>query len=68
MKERENFLDKNTLIAVALVFVAWLSWDAYMRKKYPMQTRGESLQEREETREKNQKEYSRENSLKSKKE
>ena len=35
MKEKEHFLDKNTLIAVALVFCAWLSWDAYMRKKYP---------------------------------
>ncbi len=35
MKEKENFLDKNTLISVALIFVAWLSWDAYMRKKYP---------------------------------
>ena len=34
MKE-ESFLDKNTLISVALVFVAWLCWDAYMRKKYP---------------------------------
>ena len=35
MKEKENFLDKNTLIAIALLFVAWLSWDAYMKKKYP---------------------------------
>ena len=35
MKEKENFLDKNTLISVALIFVAWLGWDAYMRKKYP---------------------------------
>ncbi len=38
MKERENFLDKNTLIAVALVFLAWFTWDAYMRKKYPQKT------------------------------
>ena len=37
MKEKESFLDKNTLIAVALVFVAWLGWDSYMRKKYPQQ-------------------------------
>ena len=38
---KENFLDKNTLIAVALIFVAWLSWDAYMKKKYPSKRRGE---------------------------
>ncbi len=35
MKEKEHFLDKNTLIAVVLVFLAWFAWDAYMRKKYP---------------------------------
>lgn len=35
MKEKENFLDKNTLIAIAMVFIAWFSWDTYMRKKYP---------------------------------
>ena len=34
-QDKDTFLDKNTLISVALVFVAWLSWDAYMRKKYP---------------------------------
>ena len=28
-------MDKSTLIAVVLVFVSWLAWDAYMRKKYP---------------------------------
>ena len=39
---KENFLDKNTLIAVALVFMAWLSWDAYMRKKYPSRKGGKS--------------------------
>ena len=35
MKEKEHFLDKNTLISVILVFIAWFAWDAYMRKKYP---------------------------------
>ena len=35
MKEKDHFMDKNTLIAVVLIFVAWFSWDAYMRKKYP---------------------------------
>ena len=36
MKEKENFLDKNTLFAIVLVFMAWFAWDAYMRKKYPV--------------------------------
>ena len=35
MKEKDHFMDKNTLIAVGLIFVAWFSWDAYMRKNYP---------------------------------
>ena len=35
MKEKENFMDKNTLIAVVVIFAAWLGWDAYMRKNYP---------------------------------
>ena len=35
MKKKESFLDKNTVIAVILVFVAWFAWDAYMREKYP---------------------------------
>ena len=35
MKEKDHFMDKNTLIAVVLIFVAWFSWDAYMRKNYP---------------------------------
>ena len=35
IKKEESFLDKNTLIAVVVVCLAWLSWDAYMRKKYP---------------------------------
>ena len=35
MKEKESFMDKNTLITVVLVFVMWFCWDSYMRKKYP---------------------------------
>ncbi len=35
MKEKNHFMDKNTLIAVGLIFIAWFSWDAYMRKNYP---------------------------------
>ena len=35
MKEKEHFLDKNTVIAVIFVFAIWFAWDAYMRKKYP---------------------------------
>ena len=49
MKERENFLDKNTLIAIALVFLAWFTWDAYMRKKYPQKTNpSEVISQKEE--------------------
>ena len=40
MKEKESFMDKNTLITVALVFVMWFCWDSYMRKKYPAKNKG----------------------------
>jgi len=43
MKEKEHFLDKNTLIAVALVFLSWLAWDAHMRKKYPVTEKNEQI-------------------------
>ena len=35
MREKENFMDKNTLIAVVLIFAVWLGWDSYMRKTHP---------------------------------
>lgn len=34
-KEQENFLDKRSLLAIVLLGVCWLSWDFYMKKKYP---------------------------------
>ena len=34
-ESKENFLDTKTLIALALLFLSWLGWDYYMRKKYP---------------------------------
>ena len=44
-EKRESFLDKNTLIAVVMVCVAWLSWDAYMRKKYPKKTEKTNIEQ-----------------------
>jgi YidC/Oxa1 family membrane protein insertase len=32
---RGNFLDKKTLIAIALTMVVWIGWQSYMQKKYP---------------------------------
>ena len=40
MKAKENFMDKNTLITIVLVFVMWFCWDSYMRKKYPAKDKG----------------------------
>ncbi len=37
MNEKENFLDKNTLLAIAFTLLCWLAWDFYMKKKYPKQ-------------------------------
>ena len=34
-KDSEHFLDKNTIIAIVFVFIAWFAWDQYMRTKYP---------------------------------
>ncbi|MDE0119467.1 MAG: YidC/Oxa1 family insertase periplasmic-domain containing protein [Bdellovibrionales bacterium] len=61
MKEKENFLDKNTLIAVSLVFMTWLLWDSYMRKKYPV---GKSPITQENTAQAGRKERQRDNILK----
>ena len=33
--EKENFLDKNTILAVLFLVFAWIGWDLYMKKKYP---------------------------------
>lgn len=50
MREKENFMDKNTLITIVLVFIMWFCWDAYMRKKYPAQDKGlPVVQEKEQS-------------------
>ena len=33
--EKENFLDKNSILAIVILVFAWIGWDAYMKKKYP---------------------------------
>lgn len=35
MDENNNFLDKNTLMAVALSILFFVGWQAYMQKQYP---------------------------------
>lgn len=35
MKNDQNFLDKNTILAVLLVGLAWFGWQSYLNKKYP---------------------------------
>ena len=35
MKEENNFLDRSTIIAIALIGVCWVGWGMYMKKKYP---------------------------------
>ena len=47
MKEKEHFLDKNTLIAIILVFIGWFAWDAYMKKKYPSKKKNPVVLEEE---------------------
>ncbi len=34
MKKESHFLDKQTLLALALVFFSWFLWERYMRSKY----------------------------------
>ncbi|MDE0151470.1 MAG: membrane protein insertase YidC [Bdellovibrionales bacterium] len=36
-ENKPNFLDKQTLIALALIFMAWFLWERHMRAKYTPQ-------------------------------
>ncbi len=33
--DKPNFLDRNTIIAFALILVVWIGWSKYMDSKYP---------------------------------
>ena len=35
MEKKQTFLDKQTFLALTLVFIAWAGWERHMRKKYP---------------------------------
>jgi len=35
MNQKDNFLDKNSLIAIVLLGFCWVLWDSHMKKKYP---------------------------------
>ena len=49
--EKENFLDKNTVLAVLFLVAAWVGWDIYMKKKYP-RAPSPPLSEKKEVKEK----------------
>ena len=34
-KQKESFLDSQTVIALVLILLAWWAWDSYMKRKYP---------------------------------
>lgn len=35
MEKPESFLDKQTIFALIIIFLAWLGWERYMRLRYP---------------------------------
>ena len=35
MEKPESFLDKQTIFALIIIFLAWLGWERYMRTRYP---------------------------------
>ena len=34
-KQQTGFMESKTIIAIILVGLSWLAWQAYMKKKYP---------------------------------
>lgn len=40
---KEHFLDSKTFIAIGLLIVCWLAWDHYMKKKYPVSPKVETV-------------------------
>ncbi len=42
---KNNFLDKNSLLAIVLLGFCWLIWDAHMKKKYPNTTKKNVVKE-----------------------
>ena len=43
MEKPSSFLDKQTLFALIIIFLAWLGWERYMRTKYPSHKQRESV-------------------------
>ena len=43
MEKPSSFLDKQTLFALIIIFLAWLGWERYMRTKYPAPQRQKTI-------------------------
>ena len=54
MEQKETFLDRSTLLALALLFLCWLGWQSYMGKKYSSSKKKPLEQERVFEEEKNE--------------
>ena len=46
MDEKNNFLDKNTLLAIGLSVIFFIGWQAYIQKKYPNINKKQKVTER----------------------